>query len=64
MVHLMHTEIVLYSDYNTFALRLSAPLLRASGLRESADAAYQRAIGLEPDPAVPEFLQRRRKVEL
>jgi RNA polymerase sigma-70 factor (ECF subfamily) len=37
-----------------------AGLLRASGARESADAAYQRAIGLESDPAVRAFLQRQR----
>ncbi len=37
-----------------------AGLLARSGTREAADAAFQRAIGLEPDPAVREFLQRRR----
>ncbi len=38
-----------------------AVLLARSGAREAADAAYQRAIGLEADPAVREFLQRRRE---
>jgi RNA polymerase sigma-70 factor (ECF subfamily) len=38
-----------------------AGLLARSGLRGAADAAYQRAIGLESDPAVREFLQRRRE---
>jgi RNA polymerase sigma-70 factor, ECF subfamily len=37
-----------------------AGLLARSGSGEAADAAYQRAIGLESDPAVREFLQRRR----
>ncbi|MBI3375345.1 MAG: RNA polymerase subunit sigma-70 [Betaproteobacteria bacterium] len=36
-------------------------LLARSGERETADAAYQRAIGLESDPAVRDFLQRRRQ---
>lgn len=38
-----------------------AGLLHASGARAPADAAYQRAIGLESDPAVRAFLQRRRE---
>jgi RNA polymerase sigma-70 factor (ECF subfamily) len=37
-----------------------ADLLARSGDRVAADAAYQRAIGLEADPAVRDFLQRRR----
>ena len=37
-----------------------AGLLARSGDVEAADAAYQRAIGLERDPAVRRFLQRRR----
>jgi RNA polymerase sigma-70 factor (ECF subfamily) len=36
-----------------------AELLARSGQREDALAAYQRAIGLERDPAVRRFLQRR-----
>lgn len=37
-----------------------ADLLARCGQAGAADAAYQRAIGLESDPAVREFLQRRR----
>jgi RNA polymerase sigma-70 factor, ECF subfamily len=37
-----------------------AGLLAACGQVREADAAYQRAIGLESDPAVREFLQSRR----
>jgi RNA polymerase sigma-70 factor, ECF subfamily len=37
-----------------------ADLLARTGDRAAADAAYQRAIGLEPDPAVRRFLERRR----
>ena len=37
-----------------------AGLLACAGAHEAADAAYQRAIGLEADPAVRRFLQRRR----
>jgi RNA polymerase sigma-70 factor, ECF subfamily len=37
-----------------------AELLSRSGAVEAADAAYERAIGLEPDPAVRRFLQQRR----
>jgi RNA polymerase sigma-70 factor (ECF subfamily) len=36
-----------------------ADLLARSGRRDDASAAYQRAIGLERDPAVRRFLQRR-----
>ncbi len=36
-----------------------ARLLAATGALEAADKAYLRAIGLEPDPAVRRFLQRR-----
>jgi RNA polymerase sigma-70 factor (ECF subfamily) len=37
-----------------------AGLLARTGEVEAADAAYERAIGLEADPAVRRFLQRRR----
>ncbi len=37
-----------------------ARLLAATGAHAAADQAYRRAIGLEPDPAVRRFLQRRR----
>jgi RNA polymerase sigma-70 factor (ECF subfamily) len=37
-----------------------AGLLARSGMVAAADQAYQRAIGLEPDPAVRRFLQQRR----
>jgi RNA polymerase sigma-70 factor, ECF subfamily len=37
-----------------------AGLLARAGEVETADAAYQRAIGLESDPAVRDFLQQRR----
>ncbi len=37
-----------------------ADLLARAGAREEADAAYVQAIGLERDPAVRTFLQRRR----
>jgi RNA polymerase sigma-70 factor (ECF subfamily) len=37
-----------------------ADLLARLGERDGADAAYQRAIGLESDPAVRRFLERRR----
>ncbi len=37
-----------------------AALLARNGEVEAADQAYQLAIGLEPDPAVRRFLQRRR----
>lgn len=37
-----------------------AGLLADVGDADAADQAYQRAIGLEPDPAVRRFLQRRR----
>jgi RNA polymerase sigma-70 factor (ECF subfamily) len=37
-----------------------ADLLARTGDRIAADAAYQRAIGLESDPAVRRFLERRR----
>ena len=37
-----------------------ADLLAQTGNGEAADAAYERAIGLEADPAVRRFLQRRR----
>ena len=35
-------------------------MLARSGERAAAVAAYERAIGLEADPAVRDFLQRRR----
>ena len=37
-----------------------ADLLARTGERNAADAAYERAIGLESDPAVRRFLERRR----
>ena len=37
-----------------------AGLLARTGAAAAADAAYERAIGLERDPAVRQFLQRRR----
>jgi RNA polymerase sigma-70 factor (ECF subfamily) len=37
-----------------------AGLLARTGEVEAADGAYEQAIGLEPDPAVRRFLQRRR----
>jgi RNA polymerase sigma-70 factor (ECF subfamily) len=37
-----------------------ADLLARTGDRAGADAAYERAIGLESDPAVRRFLERRR----
>ena len=37
-----------------------AGLLARSGEADAADQAYQRAIGLESDPAVRRFLQQRR----
>jgi RNA polymerase sigma-70 factor (ECF subfamily) len=37
-----------------------AELLARAGEVEAADQAYQRAIGLESDPAVRDFLQQRR----
>jgi RNA polymerase sigma-70 factor (ECF subfamily) len=37
-----------------------AGLLARTGAREAAEAAYERAIGLEPDPAVRRFLEQRR----
>ena len=38
-----------------------ADLLARTGDRDAADAAYERAIGLESDPAVRRFLERRRE---
>jgi len=37
-----------------------AGLLARTGERDAADQAYERAIGLEADPAVRHFLQQRR----
>jgi RNA polymerase sigma-70 factor (ECF subfamily) len=37
-----------------------AGLLARTGEADAADAAYERAIGLEADPAVRRFLERRR----
>ena len=49
------------SDYQPYwAAR--AGLLARAGQRAAADEAYQRAIGLESDPAVRRFLQQRRTV--
>jgi RNA polymerase sigma-70 factor (ECF subfamily) len=36
-----------------------AELLARTGQTDAANLAYQRAIGLESDPAVREYLQRR-----
>jgi RNA polymerase sigma-70 factor (ECF subfamily) len=48
------------SDYQPFwAAR--AGLLARAGQAEDAAQAYDRAIGLEPDPAVRRFLQKRRE---
>ena len=38
-----------------------AGLLARNGAGQAADQAYERAIGLESDPAVREFLQQRRE---
>jgi RNA polymerase sigma-70 factor, ECF subfamily len=47
------------SDYQPYwAAR--AGLLARTGQRDAADEAYQRAIGLESDPAVRRYLQQRR----
>ena len=49
------------SDYQPYwAAR--AGLLARTGQRDAADEAYQRAIGLESDPAVRRFLQQGRTV--
>jgi RNA polymerase sigma-70 factor (ECF subfamily) len=45
-----------YQPY--FAAR--AGLLARAGKHQEADRAYERAIGLESDPAVRRFLERRR----
>jgi RNA polymerase sigma-70 factor (ECF subfamily) len=50
------TRLAEYQPY--WAAR--AGLLARSGERAAAEAAYERAIGLEADPAVRDFLQRRR----
>ncbi len=50
------TRLAEYEPY--WAAR--AELLSRSGAVEAADAAYERAIGLEPDPAARRFLQQRR----
>jgi RNA polymerase sigma-70 factor (ECF subfamily) len=47
------------ADYQPY-WAASAELLARTGEREAADAAYERAIGLETDPAVRRFLQWRR----
>jgi RNA polymerase sigma-70 factor (ECF subfamily) len=39
-----------------------AGMLALAGDRDAADAAYERAIGLEADPAVRRFLQKRRQM--
>ena len=52
-------EAASLSDYQPYwAAR--ADLLARAGDVAAADLAYERAIGLEPDPAVREFLQRSR----
>jgi RNA polymerase sigma-70 factor, ECF subfamily len=50
------TRLAEYQPY--WAAR--AGLLARTGERAGAEAAYERAIGLEADPAVRDFLQRRR----
>jgi RNA polymerase sigma-70 factor (ECF subfamily) len=47
------------ADYQPYWAARAALLARA-GEREAADEAYERAIGLERDPAVRRFLERRR----
>jgi RNA polymerase sigma-70 factor (ECF subfamily) len=47
------------ADYQPFWAARAA-LLARTGDREAAASAYQRAIGLEADPAVRRFLQRKR----
>jgi RNA polymerase sigma-70 factor (ECF subfamily) len=50
-------SLMLFSE----ALRAArAEILVRVGKKAEAVAAYDRAIGLEPDPAVRDFLQRRR----
>jgi RNA polymerase sigma-70 factor (ECF subfamily) len=50
------TRVSLYQPH--WAAR--AGLLARTGETDAADEAYERAIGLEPDPAVRRFLQQRR----
>jgi RNA polymerase sigma-70 factor, ECF subfamily len=53
------SDVARLADYQPYwAAR--AGLLAQTGEVEAADAAYQRAIGLEADPAVRRFLQQRR----
>jgi RNA polymerase sigma-70 factor (ECF subfamily) len=47
------------ADYQPYWAARAEILVRA-GKKDEAVAAYDRAIGLEPDPAVRDFLQRRR----
>jgi RNA polymerase sigma-70 factor (ECF subfamily) len=47
------------ADYQPYWAARAEILVRV-GKRTEAAAAYDRAIGLEPDPAVRDFLQRRR----
>ena len=47
------------TDYQPYWAACAGLLARTDDV-EAADAAYERAIGLEPDPAVRHFLQRRR----
>jgi RNA polymerase sigma-70 factor (ECF subfamily) len=49
-------RLALYQPY--WAAR--ADLLARGGAKAEADAAYERAIGLEADPAVRRFLEKRR----
>ena len=48
------------ADYQPYWAARTGLLARSGAARE-ADAAYERAIGLERDPAVRQFLQRRRE---
>ena len=52
-----HSRLAIYQPY--WAAR--AELLARTGDRDAALEAYGRAIGLEPDPAVRRFLQRKRE---
>jgi RNA polymerase sigma-70 factor (ECF subfamily) len=47
------------ADYQPYWAARAEILVRV-GKKAEAVAAYDRAIGLEPDPAVRDFLQRRR----
>ena len=48
------------ADYQPYWAARAGLLARIGGVARGRGAAYERAIGLEADPAVREFLQRRR----